>query len=221
MAQRNPRLWENSRFREVVGTVGVIAILLVFTEMTLRTVIPLVVLLGGVIGHDIADERYDLPKGTNWLVYGTTVIVAGAYLAVLGGLWVGGFLALIGCWFAFDGATTVRCESGQTTHKYVSDLDDNQGETMLRMQTLNSIYQQLKTTEEPQTSAEIATDIDLTVSRTESALDFLIIKGRAEQVGDQYRAEPSQWGRLAPVVRFLRWLPQRVLRPFRQVAANS
>lgn len=97
MAQRNPRIWENSHFRELVGTVGVIAILLVFTEMTLRTVIPLVVLLGGVLGHDIADERYNLPNGTNLLVYGTTVVIAGAYLTVLGGLWPGGLLALIGC----------------------------------------------------------------------------------------------------------------------------
>ncbi|EMA51284.1 MULTISPECIES: hypothetical protein [Halococcus] len=221
MAQRNPRLWENSHFREGVGTVAVLAVLLVFTEMTLQSIIPLVILVGGVVGHDIADGRYDLPDGTNLLVYGTTVVIAGAYLAVLGGMWVGGLLALVGCWFVFDGATTVRYEPHQTTHEYVSGLDDQANEVMLRMQTLNSVYQRLRTVGEPQTPAELAADLGLTESRTESALDFLVSKGRVEQTGRRYRANPSRWGRLEPAARFLRWLPRRILRPFSRIAANT
>lgn len=221
MAQRNPRLWENSHVREIIGTVGVIALLLIFTEMTWRTIIPLIVLFAGMVGHDIADERYDLPDGTNLLVYGTTVVIVGAYLAALGGMWLGGLLALVGCWFALDGATTVRYEPRQTTHEYVSGLDNQASEAMLQMQTLNSIYQRLRTTDEPQTPSALAADLDLTVSRTESALDFLVSKGRVKQVEDRYRAKPSRWGRLEPAVRLLRWLPRRVLRPFNRIATNA
>lgn len=221
MPQRNQHLWENSHFRMIVGTVGVLAILLVFTEMTWRTIIPMVVLLGGAVGHDIADERYDLPDGTNLLVYGTTVIITGAYVAFLGGMRIGGLLALVGCWFAFDGATTVRYEPHQTTHEYASDLDNQASEAMLRMQTLNIVYQQLKTADEPQTPSTLAADLDLTLSRTESALDFLVSKGRVKQVEGRYRAKPSRWGQLEPTIRFLRWLPRRILRPFGRVTSNA
>lgn len=221
MAQRNPRFWENSHVREVVGVVGIFAILLVFTGMTWQSITPIAILSIGMLGHDIADERYDLPEGANWLVYGTTVVITGVFLVALGGIWIGGLLALVGCWFAFDGATMVRYEPRHSFHEYVSDLDNQQSEAMLRMQTLNSVYQQLRTTDEPQTVTELADELDLTVSRTESALDFLVSKGRVKQVGSRYRAEPSRWGRLAPAVRFIRWLPQRVLQPFSRVAANT
>lgn len=218
MAQRNPRLWKNSHFREVVGTVGILAILLLFTEMTLQALIPIIIVFGGMVVHDIAKERYDLPNGTNWLVYGMTIIVAGAYLAILGGIWLGGLLTLVGCWFAFDGATTIRYEPRETTHEYVLDLDNRTNEMMLRMQTLNSVYQRLRNARELQTAAELAADLDLTESRTESALDFLESKGYVEQVRNRYCAEPPRWGRATPAVRFFRWLPRRVLRPFRRVA---
>lgn len=221
MAQRNPPLWENSHIREVVGIAGILAILLVFTGMTWQSITPIAILSVGMLGHDIADERYDLPEGTNWLVYGTTVVITGVFLVALGGIRVGGLLALVGCWFTFDGATTVRYEPHQTSHEYVSGLDNQQSEAMLRMQTLNSVYQRLKTTDEPQTTRELAADLDLTVSRTESALDFLGSKGRVEQVGNRHRAKPSRWGRLAPAIRFIHWIPQRILRPFSRIATNN
>ena len=221
MAKRNPRFWVNNHVREVVGTVGILAILLVFTGMTWQSITPIAILSAGMLGYDIADERNDLPTGANWLVYGTTVVITGVFLVALGGIWIGSLLALVGCWFAFDGATTIRYEPRRSSHEYVSDLDNQQREAMLRMQTLSSVYQQLRTADEPQTTTEIAADLDLTVSRTESALDFLVSKGRAEQLGSRYRAEPSRWGQLAPAVRFIRWLPQRFLRPFSRVAANA
>lgn len=220
MTQRNTHLWESTQFREIVGAVGVLIILVVFTEMTLQTIIPLVIVIGGVTGHNIAEERYDLPNGTNWLVYGSTVIIAGAYFALLGGSWTGSLLVIAGCWFAFDGMTTVQYKPDETTHEYVSEINEKTNKVMLRMQTVNSVYHQLKNVREPQTTAELATDLDLTESRTESALDFLDSKGRVEQVENRYRAEPPQWGRLTPAVQFFSWLPKRILRPFRLVAVN-
>ena len=96
--------------------------------------------------------------------------------------WVGGLLALAGLWFVFDGVTTIRYEPSRTEHEYVSDLDDEMGEMMLRIQTLNVVYQALRDAPEPQTAAELATNVDLTESRVNNALEFLESKDRVEQV---------------------------------------
>ena len=94
-------LRENKPLRTIVGTVGVLTALVVFTDMTLHRGAPLAFIFIAVmihdIVHDIVDETYDLPEGTNWLVYGTSVFVVGIY----GRLsyptsWVGGLLALAG-----------------------------------------------------------------------------------------------------------------------------
>ncbi len=221
MVSQLASLYENKPLRTIVGTVGVITALVIFTDMTLQRIAPLAFIFIAVMMHDIVDETYDLPAGTNWVVYGTAVFIVGAY-GVLGSPtpWVGGLLTLAGLWFVFDGVTTIRYEPSRTEHEYVSGLEDEMGETMLRMQTLNVVYQALKNTPEPQTASELATDVDLTESRVESALGFLESKGRVEQVGDQYRAESPRWGRVTPVVDFLVWFPRRVVRPFRRVAMN-
>lgn len=222
MVHRVTSLWQNTHLRELVGSLGILAVFVVFTDMTLRTIVPIVVLLSGLVGHDIADDRYGLPNGANVLVYGATVVVAGAYWALIGPTpWVGSVLAVGGLWFVFDGATTIRYEPSQTTHEYVADLDGESGagEAMLRMQTLNVVYQTLRDATEPATVSELATDVDLTESRVASALGFLESKGQVERIDDRYRAEPPRWGRLTPVVSFLTWLPKRTLRPFRRIAA--
>ena len=103
----------------------------------------------------------------------------------------------------------------------MSDLDDEMSETMLRMQTLNVVYQTLNDAPRPQTAAELATDVDLTESRVTNALAFLGSKDRVEQVEDQYRAVPPRWGTVTPFIEFLVWIPRRVVRPFCQVAANT
>lgn len=224
MAHRVMSLWENSHLREFVASLGILTVFVVYTDMTLRTLVPLVVLLSGLVGYDIADEWYDLPDGTNWLVYGMTVVIVGAYLTVIGpAQWLGSLLALVGLWFVFDGVTTIRYEPPQTTHEYVADLDGESraGEAMLRMQTLNVVYQALRDADEPAAVSELATDVDLTESRVESALGFLESKGKVVRIDDRYRAEPPRWGRLTPVVSFLTWLPKRTLRPFRRIAVAA
>ncbi|MDL0122861.1 hypothetical protein [Halobacterium salinarum] len=221
MASRIASLSENKSLRTVVGTAGVLVALVLFTEMTLRTVAPITFIFGAMMAHEAINERYGLPEGANWLAYGASIFVAGTYLAVanLAPL-IGGLLALVGLWFVFDGATTIRYGASRTAHEYVSDLDDA-GETMLRMQTLNVVHQTLKDAAGPRTAQELATDLDLTESRVERALGFLDSEGRIEQIGDRYRAEPSRWGRITPIVEFLGWLPRRVSRPFRRVVVNA
>ncbi|WP_137290649.1 hypothetical protein [Natronorubrum halophilum] len=213
---------ENKPLRTVVGTVGVLAVLVVFTEVTLRTIVPITVIFGAVMAHDLLDEIYDLPEGANWLAYGAAIFVVGiAFVVIHPAPWGGSLFALVGLWFVFDGVTIIRYGPSRTTHEYLSALEEDQmGETMLRMQTLNVVYQGLRDASEPQTVPGLATDLDLTESRVESALEFLESRGRVEQEGNRCRVEPSRWGRLTPVVKFLIWLPRRVVRPFRRITTN-
>jgi len=221
MATRIASLYESKILRTVVGTTAVLVVLVQFTGMTLRTVAPIVIMFTVMIAHDALDEAYDLPEGANWLFYGGSLVIAGLYLTVVDlAPWVGGVVALAGLWFVFDGATTIRYGASRTTHEYVSDVEDEMGETMLRMQTLNVVYQALKKASEPQGTEELATDLNLTESRVERALGFLESEGRIEQIGDQYRVEPPRWGRVTPIVQFLVWFPRRVVRPFRQITAK-
>lgn len=215
-------LYKNKPLRTIIGTVGVLAVLVVFTEITVRTAVPLFFVFTGLMVYDVVDEMYGFPEGTNWLVYGVSLFVAGIYLAITNPTpLLGGLLALAGLWFVFDGVTTIRYEPSRTEHAYVSDLDDELGETMLRMQTLNVVYQALKNAPEPKTAEAVAGDVDLTESRVESALEFLEDKGRIERVGNQYHVDPPRWGRMTPIVEFLVWFPRRIARPFQRIAAHA
>lgn len=222
MVLRIPPLQENKSLRTIIGTIGVLTALVVFTDMTLRRVVPLAFIFIAMMMRDIVDETYDLPVGTNWLVYGASIFVVGAYWVFSYPTpWVGGLLALAGLWFVFDGVTTIRFEPSQREHEYVSDLDGKMDETMLRIQTLNVVYQTLRDASEPQTAAELATDRDLTESRVNNALEFLESTDRVEQVGGQYRAVPPQWGKVSPIIELLVWFPRRIVRPFHRVCSES
>ncbi|TMT81503.1 hypothetical protein E2L06_16150 [Haloterrigena sp. H1] len=224
MVPRIASLHKNKVLHIIGGTIGVLAAFVLFTDATLHTIAPVAVIFFTLILHDVIDESYDLPKGSKWIVYGGSIFAAGAYLVVTNlDTWVGGLLALAGLWFIFDGATVIRYESCQaeTEHEYVSGLDDETGEVMFRLQTLNVVYQTLEEASEPQTAAEIATARGLTESRAESALGYLKSKGRVEEIGDQYHAKPPRWGKVTPIVEFLMWVPRRIFRPFHRVAASA
>ncbi|MFC4986225.1 hypothetical protein [Saliphagus infecundisoli] len=223
MNDRITLLYENSHFRTLVVSVGILVLFVAFTGMTLQTAIPIVILCGAMMGREIADEFYDLPEGTNWLVYGASLVAVGAYWMVVSSPpWVGGFLGLVGVWFVFDGVTTIQYGRSRTIPEYVSDLEKQRwGETMIQMQTLNVIYQDLKNADGPRTAPELAADLDLTESRIERALEYLEHEGRIEHENSHYRVDPPRWGRLTPVVQFVVWLPRRVSRPFRRVTANA
>ncbi len=220
MVHRIMSLYENEHLQTIIGTVAVLIVFVAFTEMTLRTVAPLVIVFSGMMIYDVIGESYDLPEGTNWLFYGASVFAAGTYLMISNLTSFGGLLALCGLWFVFDGITKIRYGPSQTTHEYVSDLDNGMTETMLRMQTLNVVYQTLRASTKSRTVAEIATDCELTESRVESALKYLESNGRVMQEENRYHAESPRFGRLEPVVQFLVWIPHRVLRPFRRIVVN-
>ncbi|NUC73461.1 hypothetical protein HTZ84_14250 [Haloterrigena sp. SYSU A558-1] len=221
MCPRLASLRESKPLRSIVGTVVVLAVFVGLSGMALREIAPVFVVFASTMVHEIADDIYDLPAGTNWLIYGTGLAAAGGCLAFLSSASLGAVMVLAGLWFVLDGAMTVRYGPARTRHEYVTDLEDDAGETMLRIQTMHVVSQALRDASGPRTVAALATEVDLTESRVESTLEYLAHKGRVERVGDRYRAIPPRWGRLTPVVRFLGWLPRRVGRPFRRLAASA
>ncbi|ESP89760.1 hypothetical protein K933_02216 [Candidatus Halobonum tyrrellensis G22] len=184
-------------------------------DFPLRAAGAIFVLAGTSAFHDLLDERYGLPEGANWLFYGVSMIVVGIGGVVIHGSWFVPFV-LAGLWFVLDGAATVQAGPAQKPHKYVVGLDDeDSSEVMLRMQVLSSIHEELREAEQPRTPGEVADAVGLTEERTLDALDYLVSRDQVERVdGDRYRAVPSRWGKATPAVRFARWLPGRLLRPF-------
>lgn len=223
MVSRFAAFFANEHLRTLVATAAVLAVLVAITDATASTIAPMAIILLALIAHDAADDRYDLPQGSNWLFYGVSVALAGVAIAFIVETW---WLALVlvvpGLWFALDGATTMRYEPEAERHEFVADVDEEDGtEVMFRMQTLNLVYQQLRDADAPRTPAELAEEVDLTESRVESALGYLESRGQVERSGDRYGAVPPRWGRLTPVVDFLTWIPRRIARPFRRLVRNA
>ncbi|SDY14875.1 response regulator [Halobellus clavatus] len=200
--------------RTFVGAVGVFAALVVFTEHTVRSLAPVLILSAGMLTYSAMDEAYDLPSGTNWLVYGLGLVAVGVFLMLSYTAWIGGVALLAGFWFVFDGAVTIRYGSARTPHEFVSGAES---EAMLRMQILHTVHRALRESDQPHTPGELAEACDLTESRVRSALEYLEQRGQVSRTEGEYRAVPQTWGRLTPVVRFGAWLPHRILRPVRQV----
>lgn len=224
MVSRIASLYRNEHLRTLVGTAAAIGLLVVLTDMTLRSSLPFAILMAALLAHDVASDVYDLPNGSNWLFYGVSVVVAGVALApIFERWWFALVLVVPGLWFVLDGVTAMAYEPDQSRHDYFDDIDDEgSSEAMFRMQTLNLVYQGLRDAQGPRTAEELAGDVDLTESRVEGALDFLVTRDRVEDIEDEdrYRARPPRWGKLTPVVDFLSWLPRRLLRPFRRFAAG-
>jgi hypothetical protein len=222
MATSIRTLFENKPLQAILATFIVITALFLSTDTSPQTIAPVILVFVAVVTYNVVDDLYDIPQGSNWIVYGASLTIAGVYLAVNDlGRWGSGLFILAGLWFVFDGVTTIRVGPYQTAPGYLSDPDENIGEVMLRMQTLNVVYNSLEDASEPKTATDLVTDLDLTESRVEDALQFLTSKGRIEQVGDQYRVESSRWARMYPVRQFLVWLPRRIIRPFVRAFSSS
>ncbi len=217
MSRRTPAIPGNSTLRELVLSVVGLALLLWLTDFSLDAAIPLAVLFGSIALHDLLDERYALPDGTRWIAYGASVAAVGTYIAVRGAVGPGVVAAVVGGWFVLDGAATVRAGASSEPHEYAAALDEtNNGEAMLRIQTLGSIHEALREHDDPRTVSEIADTLGLATERAASALDYLETRGQVERVdGKRYRAVEPRWGSLQPVVSFVQWLPRRLLRPIR------
>lgn len=205
---------EDDTLRTAAGAAGVTAALVVFTEYTLRSLAPVLLLSAGLLAYGAVDEAYDLPRGSNAAAFGVGLVAAGAFVAIEGAIRAGGAVVVVGCWFALDGATTARYGPVRTPHRFVSGPEP---EAMLRMWILNAVHRRLRERDGPHTAAELADACDLAEPRVASALEYLERRGQADRTGDGYHAAPRNWGRATPAVRFLAWLPRRTVRPFHRV----
>ena len=207
----------NDTLQTFLGAVVVFGVLVVFTEHTVRSLAPVLILSAGMLTYSAIDEAYDLPSGTNWLVYGLGLVAVGVFLTLSYTTWIGGVVLLAGVWFVLDGTVTIRYGSARTPHEFVSGAES---EAMLRMRILHTVHRTLRESDQPHTPTELAEACDLTESRVRSALEYLERRGQVSRTDGEYRAVPQTWGRLTPVVRFGAWLPHRILRPVRQVRTH-
>jgi hypothetical protein len=208
---------KHDTLRTAVGAAGVFTVLVVFTQYTLRSLAPVLLLSAGMLAYTAADDCYDLPEGSNWIAYGSGLVAVGVFLISNYATRFGGAVLLAGLWFAFDGTVTVRHGPARTPHRFVSGPES---EAMLRMRIMNTVHRRLREASQPQTPADLAAACDLTESRVASALEYLQHRGQVESTGREYRVVPRNWGRATPLVRVVSWLPRRLFRPFRRLFAN-
>ena len=162
----NPPVTDNT-LRTFVGAVGVFAALVTFTEHTVQSLAPVLILSAGMLTYSAMDEAYDLPNGTNWLVYGLGLVAVGVFLTLSYTAWIGGVALLAGFWFILDGAVTIRYGSARTPHEFVSGAES---EAMLRMQILHTVHRTLHESDQPHTPTELDGACNLTESRVRSAV---------------------------------------------------
>lgn len=209
---------ERDTLRTVGGTLLLFTGLVGFTEATLRSFAPLFGLFGGMLVHEMADDLYDLPEGTNWTVYGLGIVFAGVIFVFNHGVRAGLLLAAAGAWFVLDGATEIRYGRVRTTHEFASGAED---EAMLRILILNRVHRALRRSDRPQTVERLAESCDLTESRVESTLDYLEHRDQVTSTENGYRARPQRWGKATPVARVVGWVPRRVVRPLSRMRRRT
>jgi hypothetical protein len=205
---------ERDTLQTVGGTLLLFAVLIGFTETTLRSFAPLLGLLGVTLVYDVADDLYDLPDGTNWFMYGLGIISSGAVFAFTYSVWIGGLLTAAGAWFVLDGATKIRYGPASSTHNFVSESEND---VFPKMLALNKVYRTLQNSNQPLTVEELAASCDLAEPRIDSALNYLEHRDQVVNTNEGYRAKPQKWGKATPLIRFLKWIPRRVVRPAKRV----
>lgn len=208
---------EDDTLRTAVGAAGVFTALVAFTDYTLRSMAPIIILSVGMLTYTAVDEAYDLPNGANEIAYGIGLISVGGFVAFNYAARFGGVVLLAGLWFVLDGATTVRCGPERTPHRF---LTGSEAEATLRMWILHTVHQRLCAAGGARTPEDIAEACGLTESQVASALDYLEHRGRVERAESGYRPVSQKWGRATPVVQFAAWLPRRLLRPLNRLLAG-
>ncbi len=213
--------YRNENVRTAVG-VAVGLAFLSFLSDSATDVVPIAVLAVGMLAYSVADDRYSLPDGTDRVVYGAVVSLAGVVFSlVYSALGIGGALAVVGLWFVLDGTTAVLYGKKSSEHEYVSEAGEDSGEVLSRMMVLRKLYVSLQDSSEPKTPEELAEVHGLAEPRVESALGYLQSEGRVTKGRDGYSAEPQRWGKATPVVEFFVWLPRRLLRPFYRISTGD
>jgi len=187
--------------------------------LTHRSLLTFAPAFGVALGWElfsVAADAYALPAWTKPTVIGVFLVGASAYwLAVTDGTpWLGALTLLFGGWLVADGYATYRNGPVERpSAPYFRGLDGRPGEAFYRMQEAGRVARALR--EEPRTRDRLAADLGLTESHVEEVLDALETRGIASETDGVYRASPSRFRKRAVVVRLLRWLPRRLLRPLR------
>lgn len=217
MSIRRNSLVQHPIVRGVGALGGSLAIIFVIGDIPQRTAVPVTILFAGIIAHSVADERWNLPRGSTNCAFGVLALLAGAYWLVVRGSTTSALAVTVaGSWFVFDGVTIVRHGRNGASDGSTGEAPNGHGEAILRLQTRTQAKRTLETAPEPRTAVALAAELDLTESRVRDALEYLQEAGYVESVEDGYRASPSRWGRLDPIARVVVWVPKRIVRPFRR-----
>ncbi len=220
MAQKEGLIY-NQNFRVAIGVAIGLAVMALTSESVVD-VAPIATLAVGVLSYSFLDDRYGLPDGSERVVYGFSVSLAGTALLILYPfIWVSVALSAVGGWFVLDGASAVLYGDQRKEHEYVSQSGEEFNEVMSRMMSLRKVYVAVKDASEPRTPEELAEEHGFDEQRTESALEYLDSRGRVSEERGRYRPEPQRWGKATPLFEFLTWLPKRVFRPFYLIATGG
>lgn len=208
---------ENDLLRQIVGIVAVVAVLTILSDEPFLSHVPLVVVLTGFLLLDVAVDAYDLPDATKGFVWGGLLVaLAGGWFAFADEpLWLGALALAAGLWVLADARKShrdgpVRRQVGS----YFAELDDaGADEAMYRMQIAGRVVRAVR--ERPRPADELADHLGLTVEHTRDVLDAASGQDLVCERDGVYHANEPRFGKAEPFVRFARWLPRRLARPFR------
>jgi hypothetical protein len=212
---------QDSHIRNIGGLIVILTALVIGADFQVDQILPpAAIIISGILYNSI-EKEHKLPAGSKNAIVGFGFIVAGisAYISVFN--IVGSALSLVGFWFIFDGFVTSRYSSESVPDRPSMNSRKGVDEAMLQIYTTNMVYRMLSNAREPQPASKIGEDLDLTESRVNRTLSLLENRDRIKNVEGGYIAIPSRWGLMGPFVRFLIWVPKRVLRPFIQLLGSG
>jgi len=197
----------------VVGTL-LFAGLAVATDHTLWTFVPAFGIAVVWELFDVVADVYDLPDGIKPVLVGVVLTgISTSWIAVQSEIhWLPAVALVFGLWLVADGYKTFRDGPvSRPAGPYFEGIEDQTGEAMYRMQTVGKVARAIR--EHPRPTGKLATDLGLTEAHVGEILETLEVRGMVYQSEGIYHANESRFGKTTPVVRFLRWLPKRLLRP--------
>ncbi|WP_152423340.1 hypothetical protein [Haloterrigena salina] len=211
--------WKNKVLQGIIALSGMVLFTSNFTYMNTIEILSIATVLIGVILIDFVGYISDISRGTKRVIFGITLIAV-MMIFILSNLGlIGGIFGVVGLWFLLDGITIHQYGTSTAVDSYVATAERE--EAMLRLQLLNRVYQHLRKSPEPQSITTLASELDLTESRVQAALNYLESKNQIEKINDQYRAIPPKWGMVTPVVLFGLWIVKSIISPFRRILRNN
>ena len=197
----------------VVGTL-LFAGLTLATDHTLWTFAPAFGIAVVWEVFDVVADVYNLPDGIRPVLIGVVLSgISTSWIVVQSEiLWVPAIALVFGLWLVADGYKTYRDGPvSRPTGPYFEGIEDQTGEVMYRMQTVGKVARAVR--DHPRPTGELAADLGLTEDHVEEILETLEVRGMVYRSERIYHVNESRFGKTTPVVRFLRWIPKRLLRP--------